>query len=223
MEGAVTGIVSPPVSALPLITLGMLWVILWQGRLRIAGVVPVVLALWLWSDAPRPALLVARDGSLIGAMGPQGRVLSQDRGAGFAARSWLENDGDLVTADVAAARAGFTGPPTARQITLGSVRIMALTGKAGLAQLDSACAMADIVFLAAPLPESPLGCRVFDQTLLARTGPLAFWPEGEGLRVEPTETASRLWSRPSNLEPLPQPALAMVLPKQRLHLAERQE
>lgn len=223
MEGAVTGIVSPPASALPLITLGMLSVILWQGRLRIAGVVPVVLALWFWSDAPRPALLVARDGSLIGAMGPQGRVLSQDRGAGFAARSWLENDGDLVAAEVAAARAGFTGPVGAREITLGSVRIMVLTGKAGLAQLDRACATSDLIILAAPLPEPPVGCRVMDQTLMARTGPLAFWPEGEGLRVEPTETASRRWSRPSNAEPLPHAALDTVLPKQSLQIAEGQK
>jgi competence protein ComEC len=222
MEGAVTGIIAPPANALPLITLGMLWVILWQGRLRIAGVVPVVLALWFWSDAPRPALLVARDGSLIGVMGPEGRVLSQDRGAGFAARSWLENDGDLVAAEVAAARTGFTGPVGAREIMLGSVRIVVLTGKAGLAQLDRACVTADVIILAAPLPEPPVGCRVMDQTLLARTGPLAFWPEGEGLRPEPTETASRRWSRPSNLEPLPQVALGTVLPKQSLQIAQGQ-
>jgi competence protein ComEC len=222
MEGAVTGIISPPASALPLITLGMLWVILWQGRWRIVGVVPVIVALWVWSEAPRPALLVARDGSLIGAMGPDGRVLSQDRGAGFAARSWLENDGDLATADDAAGRAGFSGPPGAREIMLGSVRIVVLTGKVGLAQLGTACVRADLTILAALLPEAPMGCRVMDQTLLARTGPLAFWPEGEGLRVEPTETGSRRWSRPTNAEPLPQAALSPILPKPSPQIAEHQ-
>jgi competence protein ComEC len=228
MEGAVTGIASPPASALPLITMGMLWLILWQGRLRIAGLAPVVLGLWVWSDAPRPALLVARDGSLIGAMGPEGRVLSQDRGAGFAARSWLENDGDLAATEVAASRAGFTGPPTARQLTLGSIRIVALSGKAGLAQLETACAMADLIILAAPQPETPQrqasrACRVMDQTLLARTGPLAFWPEGEGLRIQATESASRRWSRPSGAEALPQGALAPVLPSQSIISAQSQK
>lgn len=222
LEGAVTGVVSPPASALPLITLGMLWVILWQGKLRIAGLVPVMLALWFWSEAPRPALLVARDGSLIGVTGAEGRVLSKERGAGFAARSWLENDGDLEGAGPAAARKGFAGPRNARTITLGSVRIVVLTGKTGLARVESTCAQADLIILAASLPDPPEGCRVVDQTLLARTGPLAFWPEGEGLRVQMTETASRRWSHPITSEPLPQAALDPVLPRRSVTAAAHQ-
>mgnify|MGYP005753638279 CR=1 FL=1 len=220
MEGAVTGIVAPPPAALPLITLGMLWVILWQGRLRLARGVPVLLALWLWSDAARPALLVARDGSLVAAMGPEGRVLSQDRGAGFAARSWLENDGDLVGNRIAAERQGFTGPPTARQIMVGQVKVVVLTGKAGIAQLSEACATADLVVLAARLDDTPPGCRVVDQRVLDRTGPLAFWPEGEGLRPEATEVASRLWSPSRNAEWLDVTALATVLPRSRGQIAQ---
>ena len=213
MEGAVTGVVAPPDSVLPMITLGMLWLILWQGWARFAGLVPVVAALWLWSEATRPVLLIARDGCLAAVMGPEGRVLSWERGAGFAARSWLENDGDLVDPATSAARPGFTGPRAARGITLGDVRVVVLTGKAGVAQLAGACADADLVVIAAPVPDPPEGCRVIDQTLLAKTGPLAFWPEGQGLRPQPTEDGTRRWSRPVAGEPLPEMALAPVLPR----------
>lgn len=222
MDGAVTGVVTPPAGALPLITIGMLWVILWQGKARFAGGLPVILAIWLWSDASRPALLVTLDGSLIGVTGSEGRVLSLDRGAGFAARSWLENDGDLVSPAMAASRSGFSGPREAREITLGTLRVVVLTGKAGIAQVNHTCDNADLVIIAAPLPEPPEGCRVFDQTLLARTGPLAFWPEGEGLRPRPTEDGARVWSRQTGEEPLPDTALALVLPSFKIRLADEQ-
>jgi competence protein ComEC len=212
MEGAVTGIKAPPPAALPVITLGMLWVILWQGKARLAGLVPVVLALWLWSDTTRPSLLISRDGNLIGVTGPDGRILSLDRGAGFAARSWLENDGDLVSPTTAAARAGFAGPRHAREITLAGIHVAALSGKTGLARLREVCLTADLVVVAARVPDPPAGCRVIDQTLLARTGPLAFWSEGQGLRPRPTEDGRRRWSRPVGNAPLPETALAPVMP-----------
>lgn len=215
MEGAVTGVRAPPPGVLPLITLGMLWLILWQGRLRRAGCVPVALALWLWAEAPRPLVLVAGEGQIIGVAGPEGRVLSLGRGAGFAALSWLENDGDLTDPATAAARPGFTGPEAARAITVNEVRVVVLRGKAGLAGLAAQCRRADLVVLAAVLTDPPPGCRVFDQSLLARTGPLALWAEGGGLRPLPTQNGLRRWSRRGAAEGLPAGAMALVLPRPR--------
>ena len=60
----VTLVVSPPVVVLPLVALAMLWPSLWQGRWRARslGLVPAALALWLWSGAIRPPVLVASEG-----------------------------------------------------------------------------------------------------------------------------------------------------------------
>lgn len=209
MEGAVTGIRAPSPVVLPMITLGMLWVILWQGWGRLAGLVPVLLALWLWSGAARPVLLIARDGNLMAALGAEGRALSQDRAAGFAARSWLENDGDLSSVSAAAVRPGFTGPRMAREITINGVRIVMLGGKGAVAAMDSHCQSADLLIVGARLSEWPDGCRVIDQTVLARTGPLALWDTGQGLTIRVTEEGARLWSRPTAQDPLP---AAVLLP-----------
>lgn len=48
----------------------------------------------IWSGTERPDVLISDTGTLVGVMTPQGRALSKERGAGFAARNWLENDGD---------------------------------------------------------------------------------------------------------------------------------
>ena len=48
----------------------------------------------IWSGTERSDVLISDTGTLVGVMTPQGRALSKERGAGFAARNWLENDGD---------------------------------------------------------------------------------------------------------------------------------
>ena len=49
-------------------------------------------------------ILIAESGTLIGAMTSEGRALSKARGEGFAARSWLENDGDPADREIAHGR-----------------------------------------------------------------------------------------------------------------------
>ncbi|MCX7287953.1 MAG: ComEC/Rec2 family competence protein [Rhodobacterales bacterium] len=110
LEGAVTPIPEPGPWVLPLFTLGTIWAILWRGQVRIVGLLPVVVAFLMWGMAERPMLLISGDGKLVGLDGPEGRVLSAPSGGGFAARGWLENDGDLAEQKEASARIGFTGP-----------------------------------------------------------------------------------------------------------------
>ncbi|WP_211246252.1 hypothetical protein, partial [Cereibacter changlensis] len=40
---------------------------------------------------------------------------------------------------------------------------------------------------------APPGCRVINQSVLARTGAIALWPEEGGLRLQPAATGARLW------------------------------
>ena len=198
LEGAVTPIAAPGPWVLPLITLGGIWVILWRGRVRWLGVLPTILGFVIWGMAARPVLLISGDGALAGLMGAEGRALSGARGAGFAAKSWLENDGDLAVQKVAAARAGFSGPRGARELQIEGWRIVMLTGKSAAAALAPACVAADLVVLAAsvePLPV-PEGCLVIGRETLRDTGAIAVTADATALRLQPVRRVARIWAGP---------------------------
>ncbi len=195
MDGSVTGITEPGPWVLPLVTLGGAWLVIWQGRLRLWGVLSVALALLLWTGAERPAAIIDAQGGVVGLMGAGGRALSAPKGAGFAVKSWLENDGDLAVQADAAARQGFDGPKGARAFQVGDWPGVVLSGRGAAARLNDACKAADLVVLGADAVAVPEGCVVIDTLRLAETGPLALWLEtDETLRLEPTHRAQRLWS-----------------------------
>jgi competence protein ComEC len=196
LPSPVTLVVSPPVLVLPLIALAMLWPSLWQGgwRARALGLAPAALAWWLWSGAVRPPVLVASEGALVGVLGPEGRALSKKKGQGFAAETWLENDGDGATQEEAALRTESEGFP---RYVLNGVEIAVLPGKKGLAALEQTCATADLVILSEPRPKGFEGpCKVLGKWQLRDSGGLAMWPVETGLRIEPVNGHSfRPWDR----------------------------
>jgi competence protein ComEC len=198
LEGAVTAIPAPGPWVLPVLTAGAIFLVAWPGRLRWAGALPVLAALALWAGEGRPRLLLSADGSLAGLMGPDGRSLSAPRGQGFAARNWLENDGDLAVQEAAAARPGFAGPPGARSFRLGpdGPSGVVLKGRQAAAGAAAACAAGGLVVVAAWLEEAVAGdCLLIDRAFLARSGPLAVHPAaGGGLLLEPARRVARLWS-----------------------------
>ncbi len=210
-EGSVTPIPEPSAAVMPLLTLGAIWMILVVGRWRWLGAPPVLAAFALWVMADRPLGLISGDGKLVGILGAEGRVLSAATGGGFAAETWLENDGDLAGQKLAAGREGFTGPRGERWFQLGDLTAVALSGKAAVGKLDLACAKADLVILADTAPTAPPDCRLIDGKVLAGTGALAVWREGTTLKLQPTRTARRLWSPPSR--PVALPELAPQAPQ----------
>ena len=197
LNGAITPVPQPGPWVIPLITLGALWALIWQGRARLLGMGPLALAFGLWVTAERPALLISSDGVLAGVLGPQGRALSASRGAGFSAESWLADDGDLALQGEAATRAGFTGEKTQRVFQINGLRGVVLSGKEAGANVAAACAVADIVVLPArfgPAPLRPKGCTVIDATLLRQSGALAGVLQDDGLLLVPVHRATRIWS-----------------------------
>jgi competence protein ComEC len=203
LEGSVTAIPAPGPWVLPLFTLGAIWLILWRGRVQAVGLMPVAASLVLWLAAERPQVLISGDGKLVGLVGPEGRALSAGKGGGFAAETWLENDGDLTPQAVAAERAGFTGPKGERWFVLAGGAAVVLSGKGAADRLADACARADLVILADEGQGAPDGCPLIDTDILRQTGPLAVWDDGKGLRFEPTRSARRLWSPPTRPVTLP--------------------
>ncbi|SNX69137.1 competence protein ComEC [Cereibacter ovatus] len=195
LPGSAGAVPAPGPWVLPVLTLGGLWLMLWRGRARFAGLLAMAVAVWLWTQAERPPLLVASNGALVGLMGPEGRALSTPRGGGFAAASWLENDGDLVDPGTAAARPGFEGPRNARRFRLGEIAGVALKGKGAADLVPGLCAEAGLVILAARYEGPPhAGCLLIDEAMLRKTGALAIWPGSDGPILHPARNALRIWS-----------------------------
>ncbi|WP_232295691.1 ComEC/Rec2 family competence protein [Pseudorhodobacter aquimaris] len=195
-EGAVRAVPSPPWQVLPILALGALWLVLWRGRVRFFGLAPMAFAFVLWSQTERPPLLISADGGLIGLQTSMGRVLSAPKGAGFTARQWLENDGDLADQEQTALRNGFEGEARMRRFSFGGWRLAQVKGKGAEGRVEEACLDADLIIVArkttVPAPE---GCQVIDSDKLRATGPLALWAQADGsLHAVPTKTQSRLWT-----------------------------
>lgn len=210
-EGSVTAIPTPGPWVIPLITFAGAWMLLWRGNLRWAGLAPVMLALGLWMVADRPLVLISADGALVGVLGPEGRAMSAPKGAGFAARNWLQSDGDLTTQDAAAARPGFDGPLGARRFEVAGVTGVALKGKGALDQVATLCGEVDIIVVNQRVERPPLSCLVLDETVLRRSGALALWPGPTGLQVVATQEERRLWSARGRDRGLPR--FATIIPK----------
>ncbi|WP_322893619.1 MULTISPECIES: ComEC/Rec2 family competence protein [unclassified Yoonia] len=209
-DNAVSYVMAPAGAVLPLLTLGLLWLILWQGRARFAGLGLAVLAFVIWQDSTRPALLVADDGGLIGRLGPQGRALSKATGGSFVAGIWLENDGVPVAQDAAAARDGLQREGRVVTAVLGDWQVSQVSGKTALAELQG-CGGADVLVVnqrdAVARP-----CEVFDLIRLRDTGALALDLGADGdLIIATAQTAAG--NRPWNGRDGP-PAAALVLSRQ---------
>ncbi len=197
LPGAVSHVPTPQPFVMPLLALGALWLVLWQGRARAGGLAPVAAALLLWTQVERPAVLVSPSGALVGVLTPDGRALSKPRGDGFAAETWLENDGAPALQEDAAARAGFTGTPGALTFSMGDTTAIHLTGRGAAERVAEACATHALVILSAPAP-APGPCTMIDERTLALTGALAIYAEDGGLRTVTVRDSAghRPWNTP---------------------------
>ncbi len=185
-------VVGPDPVVLPLLALGFLTVLLWQGRARWTGFAAMVAAFFLWGQTHRPDILIADSAALVGVMTPDGRALSKDRAGGFIARNWLENDGDGKPQIAAAARwSGVTD-------------IIHLSGKRAVAAFKG-CVKGQIVVTTVALGRE-LPCVVHDPDTLRHTGALAYriGPEGAFLLdTARSESGDRLWTHwpPEDAQP----------------------
>ena len=186
LDGAVGRIASPGPGVLPLLAVGALALILWRGHGRLVGLAPVAASLWLWGTSERPDLLISPTGGLVGVMAAEGRALSKPRGDGFVASSWLENDADAASQEVAFERG------TGRMVVLAGQDFLHLTGKGAR---EATCAGKAILVLG-DTPEKPLGCAAHTPETLRATGAVAYRVEGGELKTLTARevTGRRLWN-----------------------------
>ena len=186
LENARGMIMSPGPWVLPLIALGGIFLVLWQGRGRLAGLVPVIVGFLLWTGSARPPVLISDRGALIGVMTDKGRALNRERGAGFVARNWLASDGAEAGQERAHAlwqRAGAAGWP-----------VRALRGKRAARALSD-CAPGEWIVLTAE-PRAGLPCHVLSPRTLRRSGAVALYREGDRITALSVRavTGRRLWA-----------------------------
>lgn len=197
LDGAVVPVVAPAPHVMPMLGLGALWLIIWQGPARWAGAAVMVLALLAWAQTERPALLIAPDGAVVGLMGLEGRVLSRARSGRFAAESWLQSDGDAATPEAAHAR-GPAGPSDpVVHLRAAGFDVVHLSGQRGIAEIDALC-VAGRIIVASVTPDAPPAgpCQLFTPATLRDTGAVAMWPGPDAPRIRTARAASGLrpWS-----------------------------
>jgi competence protein ComEC len=76
--------------------------------LRSLGVVLFCIGLVVWRETPRPDVLIAPGGGMIGVLHAEGRSFDRRKPFAFIAESWLRRDGDAATVAEAAKRHAFT-------------------------------------------------------------------------------------------------------------------
>jgi competence protein ComEC len=93
LPGAVSLVPAMPVAGLALMTIGGLWLCLWQRRWRLLGLSAIALGLASMALVKSPSVLVADDGHLMGVQDSDGRlVLSADH-IDIDAETWLRRSG----------------------------------------------------------------------------------------------------------------------------------
>jgi len=190
LEGARGTVVSPDPVVLPMLALGLLFFMLWQGRARVLGLAPAALAFVLWAQTERPDVLISETGALVGVMTDAGRALSRERSAGFVADNWLENDGDAAQQAGAAARWDKIKPS--------EIHIRALSGKRAARALTT-CDKSEWVVMNVEPPYDGLPCTIIHPGSLRKTGALALYGlynDEKSLRVVSARqiTGVRLWN-----------------------------
>ena len=177
IDNAVTMVPTGPKIVLPLIGLSGCLLFLLLGRARALGLALFAVALTLWAQSPRPMVLVNQNAALIGLRTPHGRALNMATAYGFAARIWLENDGDPATQKQAFARLGIATENRITRATLSNGWAIILDQNKAP---DPALCGAEIILIAPKQEAAPAGPCLFigKSEIAALNGFSITFPEG---------------------------------------------
>jgi competence protein ComEC len=198
LDNAQRGVLSGPPVSLALIGLGGLFMVLWLGRPRFFGVVPMLLGVFIWAQQDRPDILISENGRLFGVRTAQGLVVNSETGNGFSAESWLENDGDLAEQATAFARPGMERSKGRAVMEVAGLGRFVYYGSKKAGDLaDAACDEAAIM-LAPSLRDAPGGrCLFIGAERLGHDGALAIRIRDGRPIIEGAKSANqgRPWTR----------------------------
>jgi competence protein ComEC len=186
------GVAMAPAAALMLIVAGFLWLVLWRERWRLAGLIPMALALPLALAAPQPDILVDEQGAVVAVRGENGRLsILGGRGADFEIAYWLRADADpRLPGD----------PGLSKGVACDALGCVAKLGGNGggvalVARPDAFAEDCRLVAVIVSRLDAPPGCEshalVIDRARLDRFGAHALYRHETGLRIETAYPALR--------------------------------
>lgn len=196
-DGAVLHVAAMPTASLVLLTLGGLWLMLWRGRWRSAGLVFAATGLAIAAEPSRPDMLIDRDGKAFAVRTEQGGLEKlATKGSRYSLEKWWLADGQGEAADAAPA-AQSTGRCDALAC-IARVRGKTVAIVKHPAALDEECRMADVVVSQIPVRgRCPKARVVVDRFDLSAEGAHALYFDGQSIRTETVATwrGDRPWVR----------------------------
>lgn len=199
LDGATRPVAAGASLVLTLIALGGLGLCLGRGLLRPLGAALILAGVAHWATVDtRPLVLVAPEARLIGVLGPTGRRLDHATSASYAARVWLQRDGDPADQKAAARRGGFTpGYKGSEAVLPNGWRVMnVLDRRPAPDRLEKICRQ-EVVVLAPYARARPAGeCRFMGRWRLLRNGALSIEPDGDAVRIRTAarQAGDRFWT-----------------------------
>ena len=189
-----------PIAAIGALAFAGCWGAVWRGPLRLFGLGPAVLALYLWTAADPPDVLVSPDGRMVALnLGAAGWVRSPSTASGFIQSEWARRWGvhPVVTFEQAAARGGGdVACDDLGCLIRAPGRLISVPVSAQAAAED--CPHVDVVLTRVRLRRACRGpAVVIDATALRQDGAHAVWFDGAAVRVRSVgrERGNRPWTR----------------------------
>ena len=198
LQGAVVRLPSAPVWVLAILAFGGVVLVLWRGQGRMLGGIPITIALVFWAQFQRPEVLITDNGRLVGIRQDGLRQLNRAKGNGFAARVWLENDGDAGDQQTAAKRALFDGDRDDWELLLGNRKIAYVWSKKTPSDtLSARCNQVDVLIAPNSKPGVSGDCMLIARASLKRSGAVSMWVSQGNIRIKNarTEAGIRLWNK----------------------------
>lgn len=168
---------TPSLWSYALLVAGGLWLCLWQGRHRLAGLVPIVAGSIAFAMARPPDLFIAEDGRLVAAVQSDQLSLSSLQRGRFVRDQWAEESG---LAEITRWPRWGVEPAgeiacddRACRLNRSSTTVTILRSPSALAE---ACRESALVISEFPV-RAPCAAMVIDRDTLARTGAVSAWLE----------------------------------------------
>jgi len=183
LPNAVSVVPAMPVAGLVIVTIGGLWLCLWQHRWRLAGVPVIIVGLATIMFTRAPDLLISEDGRFFAVVAPDGRLLrSIENADNFVIDTWMRRSDTEVVETLAIDGSDADGRLACD--SLGCIyrafgRTVALVQQP-MALLED-CGVADVVVSLEPVrvPCNPT-TAVIDRFDLWRNGVHAIWISKDG-------------------------------------------
>jgi competence protein ComEC len=199
--GAMKTMASAPSIALPAAFLGILWLCLWRGWLRLLGL-PLALAVNLWPRPPAPDIWVASNAANAAVIA-DGRPMLLRPGVGlFGAQLWMRRYGYEPSADADPEHDLMFACDRRSCAPQGSapVRLALWAGRKPPKDqaFEKLCESAEVLVLRSPLGPGQAcpSATVFTQGDFARGGAAEMWRQGDGWRIRwaENERGRRPWT-----------------------------